>query len=128
MALASYAEASSLFSKEAHPQERIALVTTKLDEIAAREARKVDGVVETITDATGNYYVIVSSSIDDDLAMDYALKLIREQGVDAKIVAHSTDGLSYYGVALGEYSTWEEASASSNSFSAYSDQVWVLKY
>ena len=61
------------------------MVNAKLDEIAAREARREEGVIETITSPNGRFYVIVSSSVDDDLAMDYARKL-SQQGNNIKII------------------------------------------
>lgn len=122
-----YSDASSLFSNEQYPKDQLSIVNGKLDEIAAREARKAAGVVETVSSPTGRYYLIVSSSIDDDLAMDYASKLAKE-GNNVKLVAHNANELPFYGVSLGDYATWDEATAASPSFSGFGSGVWVLKY
>ncbi|WP_370086853.1 hypothetical protein [Ekhidna sp.] len=122
-----YSEALSLYSNQQYPQDQLAIVNSKLDEIAAREAKKAAGVVETVSSPTGRFYLIVSSSIDDDLAMDYAGKLAKE-GNDVKLVAHNANELPFYGVSLGDYATWDEAVAASASFSGYENGVWVLKY
>lgn len=122
-----YSEASSLYSNQQYPKDQLVLVNAKLDEIAALEARKAAGVVETVSSATGRYYLIVSSSIDDDLAMDYASKLAKD-GNSVKLVAHNANELPFYGVSLGDYATWDEATAASASFSNFEGGVWVLKY
>lgn len=127
VASSNYSEASKLFSKEQYPKDQLALVKSKLDELALLEARRKAGVVETVDSPSGNYYIIVSSSIDDDLALDYAKRLTRE-GKDVKVVKHDFDGISYYGVAVGEYASWEEATSATSSFEGSYDRVWVLKF
>lgn len=126
-ARALYAEASGLYPKQQYPKGQLALVNAKLDEIAALEARKAAGIVETVSDRTGRYYVIVSSSIDDDLAMDYAKKLANE-GNSIKIIEHNANDLPFYGVAVADFDTWEDAESSTTSFSHFSGEAWVLKF
>lgn len=122
-----YVEASAIFKNQDYPKSQIALIDGKLNEIAAIEARKAAGVVETISSPTGRFYVIVSSSIDDDLALDYAKKIV-SQGEDAKIVEHEASSHFYYRVALGDYATQELAEAAASSFGEYGSAIWVLKY
>ena len=121
-----YSEASSLFPNQAYPQDRLTLVNEKLDEIAAREARKA-GEIETVSSPTGRFYVIVSSSIDDDLAMDYARKLA-QNGNAIKLVQHNFNELPFHGVSVADYDTWAQAEASLTSYNTFGDSVWVLKY
>ena len=118
-----YTEASSLFPNEPYPINQLIIVNTKLEEMARRTA----GFVETIPSLTGRFYVIISSSIDDDLAMDYAKKLAKE-GTGVKIIEHNYNELPFYGVSISDYDTWEHAEAALTSFSQYSNEAWVLKY
>ena len=122
-----YGEAAALFPKQTYPKDQLVLVKEKLDEIAALETQRSSGIVETVSSATGRYYVLVSSSIDDDLAMDYASKLARE-GNNVKVIEHSADKLTYYGVSLGDYGSREQAESAKASFSSFGNQVWVLEY
>ena len=122
-----YSEASSLQPNESYPKDQLQIVNAQLDEIAAREARAAAGEVEVITSRTGRFYVIVSSSIDQDLAMDYAQKLAREGNV-VKIIEHDARDHLYYRVAVEDYGTREEAEAAAPSMGNYGDGVWVLSY
>ncbi|MEQ8472356.1 MAG: SPOR domain-containing protein [Marinoscillum sp.] len=122
-----YSEASSLFPGEQYPKDQLALVNAQLDELAALEAKRTAGVVETVSSRTGRFYIILSSSIDDDLAMDFANKLAQE-GHNVKIIQHDADKLFYYRVSVGDYATRERAESASTAFSNYSNDIWVLKY
>jgi len=122
-----YAEASSLYPNEQYPQNQLTLVNAKLDEIAELEARKAAGIVERVSSPTGRFYVIVSSSIDDDLAMDYASKLAKE-GTSVKLIEHNANELPFHGVSVGDYDTWDQATSASQTISGYENGAWVLKY
>ncbi|MDA0197147.1 MAG: SPOR domain-containing protein [Bacteroidetes bacterium] len=122
-----YTEASALFPDELYPQDQLALVKAKLDEMAVLEAKRAAGIVETVSSPTGSFYVIVSSSIDDDLAMDYARKLANE-GNNVKIIEHNANKLSFYGVSVANYDTREQAESASASYNTTYNGVWVLKY
>ncbi|SNS74301.1 hypothetical protein SAMN05421640_1070 [Ekhidna lutea] len=121
-----YTNASTFLPNEQYPKDQLALVNAKLEEIAAREARIAAGVVETVSSPTERFYVIVSSSIDDDLAMDYAKKLAQE-GTSVKLVQHNYNELPFHGISVGDYETWAQAEAALSSFSNFGN-VWVLKY
>ena len=122
-----YAEASSLLPNEQYPKDQLVLVNAELDKIAELEAKRAAGIIETVSSPTGRFYVIVSSSIDDDLAMDFARKL-SEEGNNVKLVEHSANELPYYGVSLGDFDTWDEAVQASSSLSINENGAWVLKY
>ncbi|XOV94908.1 MAG: hypothetical protein ACFHWX_09400 [Bacteroidota bacterium] len=119
-----YSEASSLFPDEQYPKDQLAIVNTKLEALAKIAA----GLVETVTDLTGRFYIIVSSSLDDDLAMDYANKLANE-GNAVKIIDHKAKDHSFFGVSVADYPTWEDALAATNNgtYSSFGE-VWVLKH
>ena len=119
-----YLRASSLFPKEQHPQNQLALINEKLEEIAAKSA---PGTVETINSETGKYYVVVSSSIDGDLAMDYGNKMA-EEGNTVKII-EPFGQTKFYRVSLDNYDAMDQAMTASASFNgADGSSAWVLKY
>lgn len=121
-----YSEASSLFPSQQYPKDQLILVNVKLDEQAALEARKAAGIVETVSSPTGRFYVIVSSSVDGDLAMDYASKLAKE-GKNVKIIEPNSTNELFSRVSIDDYDTWDQAASATASFSSYGE-VWVLKY
>jgi len=123
-----YSRASVLFPEESYPKSQLDIVGGKLQEIADKEARKVAGEVEVLEEPTGLYYVIISSSLDDDLAMDYARKLLLQDGVETKIIPHQADKLGYYGVAVEEFNARTEAAAATQSYLEKFGNAWVLKY
>lgn len=120
-----YTQASSLYSNQQYPKDQLVLVNAKLDEIAELEARRAAGVIDVVSESDGRFYLIISSSVDDDMATDYARKLALE-GNDVKVVEHVVESLSYFGVSVGDYDTWDQAVSASSSFSAFGS-VWVLK-
>ncbi len=122
-----YSEASSLFSKEQYPKDQLALVQAKLDEIDALEIKKQGGGVEVVSGATDRYYVVISSSIDDDLAMDYAKKLAKD-GNYVKVLEPYGSHKPFYRVSLADYDTSDQAEAAKSSFGEFATEVWVLKY
>lgn len=121
-----FTEASALYPKEAYPQDQLALVNEKLDELAALEARKLAGVVDEIDAPTGRFYVIISSSVDGDLAMDYASQLAKE-GNAVQIIKPSDNNRVYHRVALGDYDSYDQAKAAAASITSF-DEAWVLEY
>lgn len=126
-ALYLYTEAQSIFPDEPYPQEQLNLVNEKLDEIAAIEARKAAGVVETVSSSTGRYYVVISSSVDGDLAMDYASKLAKE-GTEVKIIEPNDTNKLFHRVSVGDYDSWDRALAAAESLTGYDSSAWVLRF
>ncbi|MGL1885169.1 MAG: hypothetical protein OCD76_01545 [Reichenbachiella sp.] len=119
-----YAEAIAVFSSEPYPQDQLAFVNEK---IAAIAAKSVPGTIEKITSATGRFYVVVSSSIDGDLAMDYGSNLAAE-GAIVKII-EPYGNKRFYRVALGDYDDWDQAISASTLHSTTDKNVnWILKY
>ncbi|MEO9871805.1 SPOR domain-containing protein [Ekhidna sp.] len=123
-----YSDASSLFPNQQYPQDQLALVNAELDEKAALEAKRAAGIVETVSSLTGRFYIIISSSVDGDLAMDYASKLSKE-GNNVKIIEpDATTNKLFHRVSVGDYDTWDQAVNASTSFTNYGSEIWVLKY
>ncbi len=113
-----YAEALALFPDLTYPRDQIDLINARLERTA--------GMIETISSPTGRFYVIISSSIDDDLAMDFANRL-SEAGNNVKIVEHQMNNLTYFGVSVADYASWDQAVSATMEFNSYGDGVWVLK-
>lgn len=122
-----YSEASSVLANQDHCQKRLDAVQQKLDEQKANQERIEAGIVETIDSKTGRFYVIVSSSVDVDLAKDYAIELMR-QGYNARIIKDGGIKRLFNRVTVADYNSVEEAEQKSENFKALSDKVWVLKY
>lgn len=113
-------------------EERIAADRARQEE----EQRKADsvtnavpvaGTIETLNDRTGRYYVVVASSIDGDLIMDYAKKL-NEKGVSAKIIA-PYGRVKFHRLAIAEGETFATTQQTADGLkSDYTDGAWVMKY
>ncbi len=85
------------------------------------------GQIDTITSRTGRYYVIISTSIDDDLAHDYAKKLSK-QGVNCTILGSSAKK-GYHQLSVADFGTLKEANDKAAELrDTYGKNVWVMKY
>lgn len=121
-----YSEASALYPDQSYPKDQIALIDAKLAELAAIEAAK-PGTIERISSPTGRYNVILSSSIDDDLAMDFAKKLAKKK-INIKILETEDEKHTYYAVSPADFDTYQEAEAVLADYSQFGSGLWVLKY
>jgi len=94
---------------------------------AAAKAKPAEGTIETLADRTGHYYVVVSSSVDGDLAMDRAKKLSAE-GKSSKIIP-PFGKWKYYRLCIGDFDSFASAQSSADASKAdYGDALWVMKY
>jgi hypothetical protein len=85
------------------------------------------GDVQLISERTNRYYVVISSSIDGDLANDYALKLAKN-GVDSKILA-PRGNVKFYRLSIADYEDLPQASVRADQLRAeYGEGVWVIRY
>ncbi|MEJ2004444.1 MAG: SPOR domain-containing protein [Cyclobacteriaceae bacterium] len=124
-------------AQEAREREAAAAEAERLrEEEAAREAEAAalaeeendePGTIETISERTGRYYIIVTSSIDGDLAMDYAKDLAAD-GNSVKIIA-PYGNVKFHRVAVANVESLGEAETRMNELKAeYGDGVWVMRY
>lgn len=94
---------------------------------AAANAKPAEGTIETLADRTGRYYVVVSSSVDGDLAMDRAKKLSAE-GKSTKIIP-PFGKWKYFRLCIADFDSFAGAQSSADaSKPEYGDALWVLKY
>ncbi|HPM32745.1 MAG TPA: hypothetical protein PLJ60_20600 [Chryseolinea sp.] len=86
------------------------------------------GSIETLSERSGRYYVVVSSAIDDDLIMDYATDLSKK-GVSSKIIP-PFGKTKFYRIAIDVADTYADAQANADSKKGgdFGNDVWVVKY
>lgn len=85
------------------------------------------GEIIKIGERTTKSYVIVGSFIDEDLAMDYAIKLSND-GKGVKIIQPYGKSKRYR-VSVADYPTYGDAASQLDSYKGeFGDQVWALKY
>jgi hypothetical protein len=85
------------------------------------------GVIETLSERTGRYYVIVASGIDGDLIMDYAKKL-SPKGVSTKIIPPNGK-VKFYRLAVAEGDTYASTQTTADELkSEYEGGAWVIKF
>jgi hypothetical protein len=94
---------------------------------AEANAKPTTGTIETLDQRTGHYFVIISSSIDGDLAMDMAKKL-SAKGISSKIIP-PFGKWKFYRLGIGDFDSFASAQSSADaSKSEYGDALWVMKY
>lgn len=90
------------------------------------EPAKLAGVYD-ISELTGNYHVIIASSIDVDLIRDYAIKLAK-QGMVCNILAPRGNKM-FHRLSVAEYPSLNDATIESERLkSTLGDDVWVIRY
>jgi len=114
-------------AKEKAKADSLARVAEEEARLKAQVPVKVDGTIETLSERTGRYYVVVSSSVDGDLAMDRAKKMSVE-GKSTKIIPPFGKG-KYYRLAIGDFDSFASAQSSADaSKGEFGNELWVLKY
>ena len=86
------------------------------------------GTIETLSDRQGRYFVVVASSIDGDLIMDYAKKL-SAKGVTTHIIP-PFGNTKFHRLAVANGDTYANAQATADGMKGgdYGDKLWVIKY
>jgi len=86
------------------------------------------GTIETLSGRSGRYYVVVASSIDGDLIMDYAKKL-SAKGVTSRIIP-PFGKTKFHRLAVADGDTYANAQATADGMKGgdYGDKIWVIKY
>jgi len=90
------------------------------------EPVKQAGVFE-INQPDGRYHVIIASSIDKDLVMDYGKKLA-QQGMTCNILA-PLGNRKFHRLSVADYISLNDAAMKSDQLkSEFGDEVWVIRY
>tara|TARA_B100000941_G_C28416656_1_gene506468 strand:+ start:558 stop:986 length:429 start_codon:yes stop_codon:yes gene_type:complete len=99
----------------------------KIDFPELESAPKTIGAISEINQPLDKYYLIVASFLDNDLAFDYAEKLILS---GSNIIIILDFRVRYFTrVALLEYETLEKANVGLDKYKdEFDEQLWVLKY
>lgn len=117
------AEAQRLAKLKAEEEER----KRREAEQAAKNAKPAEGTIETLNARTGRWYVVVTSSIDGDLVMDYAKKQ-SAKGISSKIIP-PYGKWKFHRLAIADYDTFALAQAGADAAKTeYGSGVWVIKY
>ncbi|MFZ5970489.1 MAG: hypothetical protein ACOYXA_02760 [Bacteroidota bacterium] len=94
---------------------------------AAANATPKEGTIETLSERTNRYYVVISSAVDGDLVMDYAKKL-SAQGISTKIIP-PFGKYKFHRIAIADHETFALAQANADGVKAdYGNEVWVIRY
>ena len=85
------------------------------------------GTVNSLTDRTGNFYIVIGSFLDGDMAMDYATELSNE-GKSPSIIPPFGKAVTHR-VAIAGYASLAESQQAVGGFKAeYGEDIWILKY
>ncbi len=119
--------------EEARKREEARLAEAKRLEseqknVVAQAATPKVGEIETLSGRSGRYYVVVASSIDGDLIMDYAKKL-KEKGVSSRIIPPFGRS-KFHRIAIADGDTYETTQTTADGLKGgdYGDKIWVVKY
>jgi len=97
------------------------------DSLAIANAKPAVGTIETLSERTRRYYVVISTAIDDDLVMDYARKLSKK-GVGTKIIP-PFGKTKFYRLAIADHDTYAKAQANADAVKGdYGSEVWVVRF
>ena len=99
----------------------------KTDPPELESAPKAIGAISEISQPLDKYYLIVASFLDNDLAFDYAEKLILS---GSNVIIILDFHVRYFTrVALLEYETLDKANVGLDKYKdEFDEQLWVLKY
>lgn len=90
-------------------------------------AKPKEGSIETLSERTKRYYVVIASSIDADLVMDYAKKL-SAKGVSCKIIP-PYGKVKFSRLTIAEGDTYTDTQQIADGMKGeYGDALWVIKY
>jgi hypothetical protein len=97
----------------------------KADSLANIQTK--EGSIETLSERTSRYYVVVASAIDGDLIMDQA-KRLSTKGVSTKIIPPFGKA-KFYRLAIADGDTYADTQTAADGMKGeYGDKVWVVKY
>ena len=99
---------------------------TKTDSPELESAQKVIGSISKISQPLDKYYLILASFFDNDLAFDYAEKLILSE---SNLTIISPFSMSKFTRVALEYETLDKAKIGLDKYKdKFAEQLWILKY
>ena len=124
------AEVKNEVKKEIIPEpviEEVIEPEVKTDPPELESVPKTIGVISEISRPLDKYYLVVASFLDNDLAFDYAEKLILS---GSNVIIILDFHVRYFTrVALLEYETLDKAKFGLDKYKdEFDEQLWVLKY
>ena len=124
------AEVKKEVKKEIIPEpviEEVIKPEVKTDLPELESVPKAIGAISEISQPLNKYYLIVASFFDNDLAFDYAEKLILS---GSNVIIILDFHVRYFTrVALLEYETLDKANVGLDKYKdEFDEQLWVLKY
>lgn len=124
--LAKAERARKASEEQAAEQKRLEDEQRRADSLA--NATPKEGVIESLTERTRRYYVVVSSAIDDDLVMDYARKLSKK-GVNCTIIP-PFGKTKFSRLAVDVKDSFADAQAAADALKGgdFGSEIWVVKY
>jgi hypothetical protein len=106
-------------------QARLAKEQRRADSLANLNGKQ--GAIETLTERTRRYYVVIASAIDGDLIMDHA-KQLSAKGVDSKIIPPFGKA-KFYRLAVAVGDNYRDTQATADGLKdQYGGAIWVIKY
>jgi hypothetical protein len=120
------ADAKRAEAERAANAKRLAADQRRADSLANLNGAKA-GEIETLTERTRRYYVVVASAVDGDLIMDHA-KLLSAKGVSPKIIPPFGKA-KFYRLAIAVGDNYKDTQATADGLKGdYGNDVWVIKY
>jgi hypothetical protein len=130
MEQARLADAERLKKEEADriAREQAAAEQKRLADEAAAKAKPAEGSIETLSERTNRFYVVLASDIDDDLIMDFA-KRLSAKGVSTRIVP-PFGTTKFFRLAMGtDYDSYASAQTAADAAKTdYGSSLWVIRY
>ena len=119
------AEAARVERERLAEEARLAAEQRAADSLTNLQPK--EGSVETLTERTRRYYVVIASAVDGDLIMDHAQKL-SAQGVSTKIIPPFGKA-KFYRLAVAEGDNYNDTQATADGLKGeYGGAIWVVKY
>jgi len=119
-------QAKKLLAEKAE-KERRAREAALADSLAEANKKPTVGAIDTLTERTRRYYVVLASSVDGDLIMDYARKL-RSKGISTHILK-PYGSVKFTRLTMGDFDSYASAQNSADAAKAeYGGNLWVIRY
>jgi cytoskeletal protein RodZ len=108
-------------------EERKRREAAEAEKLAELNKKPAVGTIDTLTDRTRRYYVVLSSAVDADLIMDYAKKL-SAKGISTHVLP-PFGNVKFTRLTMGDFDSYANAQAAADSAKAeHGSNLWVIRY